>query len=155
MLISLLTLFFTKEPLFHCFHAFYYCCTWSLAASAVQAAWFQLAACFGSCLSLIGCSRRREIQNDDSFGNGGKFKRMMLNRDVEVIPWRWREFSGDDDTWRGVPGQIFDWRGRFVDLDRPSMFLESSWANRCLCKLDKPSFNPFQQVFTLLMELVR
>ena len=33
--------------------------------------------------------------------------------------------------------------------------LESSRANRCLCKLDKPSFNPFQQVFTQLMELVR
>ena len=47
---------------------------------------------------------------------------MMLNRDVEVIPRRWRDFSDDDDTWRGVPGQVFDWQGRFVDLDRPSMF---------------------------------
>ena len=80
MLISLLTLFLTKEALFHCFQAFQHCCTWSLAASAVQAACFLLAACFAACLSLIGCSTKREIQNDDSFENGGKFKRAMFER---------------------------------------------------------------------------
>ena len=87
MLISLLTLFFTKEALFHCFHAFQYCSTWSLAAWAVLAACFQLAACFTACLSLIGCSRKREIQNDDCFENGGKFKRSMLNRCRMVVEW--------------------------------------------------------------------
>ena len=80
MLISLQTLFSTKEALFHCFYAFWYYCTWSLAASAVLAACFQLAACFDACLSLIGCSRKREIRSDDSFKNGGKFKPTMLKR---------------------------------------------------------------------------
>ena len=87
--------------------------------------------------------KRREIQTNDVEPRCRGHPMTMAG-----FLWRWRYLAGCTGADIRLAGSICrSWS--FIDVS------ESSWANRCLCKLDKPSFNPFQQVFTLLMELVR